>query len=40
LINKLKNWTPDYGRILFSFSKLTSLKATRALQVFDYKLAA
>ena len=40
LINKLKNWTPDYGRIHFSFSKLTSLKATRALQVFDYKLAA
>ncbi len=40
LINKLKNWTPDYERILFSFSNMTSLKPFIAMQKLECKLAA
>ena len=39
LISKLKNWTPDYGRILFCFSNVKSLKPFIAIQNFDCKLA-
>lgn len=40
LLNKLKNWTPDYRRTLFCFSNTTVLKLLRAMQIFKYKLAA
>ena len=40
LLNRIKNWNPDYRRILFSFFKTASLKSFRAIQIFNYKLAA
>ena len=40
LLNKLKNWTPDYRRILFSFPNTTALKSLSAMQIFKCKLAA
>ena len=40
LINRIKNWTPDYKRILFSFFNTTSLKTFRTMQNLDRKLAA
>jgi len=40
LLRKLKNWTPDYRRILFSFLNMTALKPFRVMQNFNYKLAA
>ena len=40
LIEKLKNWKPDYKRIHLSFSKSTSLESFRALQNFSCHLAA
>ena len=40
LINRIKNWTLDYRRILFSFFNTTSLKTYRTMEKFDRKLAA
>lgn len=40
LLNKLKNWTPEYRRILFSSLNVTTLKQLRVMRKFDYKLAA
>ena len=40
LINRIKNWTPDYRRILFSFFNTTSLKTLSTMENFGCKLAA
>jgi transposase len=40
LLNKLKNWVPDYKKIPFSFSKTTSLKPFNTMQIFIQKQAA
>ena len=40
LINKIKNWTPNYKRILFSLLKPTSLNAICESENLNYKLAA
>ena len=40
LINRIKNWTPDYRRILFSFFKTTSLNTFRTMESFNCKLTA
>ena len=40
LINKIKNWTPDYTRIPFSLIKTTTLNALCTTQNLNYKLAA
>ena len=40
LINRIKNWTLDYRRILFSFSNTRPLTTFRTMQNLDRKLAA
>ena len=40
LIARIKNWTPDYRRILFSFSNTRPLTTIRTMQNLDRKPAA
>ena len=37
LITRIKNWTPDDRKILFSFFNTTSLKTFRTMESFDCK---